>query len=131
MTFPWPWTSVRKLDALQVQLDLVKAQQLLLVDREAFNLVVDERNRLRDQVDELTNHFRRIDRIQNGLPEVERKERKELGEMPFELQMAFKGYRPTIRKLQEQWAWNQRKSGRSWELIVAEIQKNQKAREDD
>jgi hypothetical protein len=125
----WPWTSVRKLDALQVKLDLLTAQQAYMVDREAFNLVIDERDRLRGQVDELMDHAKRIDRVEHGMTEEERKKRESLGKFPFELDLAFKGYRPEIRKLQTEWAWNQRKSGRSWEEIVEEVQTNQKARE--
>ena len=118
----WPWVSVRKLDALQVECDLLRAQQLLLVDREAYEAVRSERDRLREQNDNLVAHFERLDRHDNGLPEQPRVPAEEIGPMPREMREHMKGWPRATRDRQTKLAIQERRKGKSWEDVWAEMQ---------
>jgi len=123
----WPWVSVRKLDALQVECDLLRAQQLLLVDREAYEAVRSERDRLREQNDNLVAHFERLDRHDNGLPEQPRVPAEEIGPMPREMREDMKNWDRPTRQRQTKLAEQRRRKGESWEEIWADIQKKREA----
>jgi len=93
-----------------------------MVDREAFNLLVDERDRLVTQNADLLNHVRRIDRVEHGLTEEERKKREVLDDMPYEMKRYISKYRSPTREYQEKLAWDRRKKGEPWADIWAEYQ---------
>ena len=127
----WPWCSVRKLDALQIQLDLIKAQQLLMVDREAFEVLRAERDRLVEQNAKLMKHSIAIDRVQHGLTEEERQKRKEIGPMPKDMREYFKKFDRTTRDHQCAWAKKRVQAGETWDEVWADIQTKMNARDDD
>lgn len=63
------------------------------VSRTAYDLVVDERNRLRRQNDELMETQKRIRRVHSGLPETPRKRHKqEPIELPLSLEELIGGF---------------------------------------
>jgi len=129
MNWPLVWRS--SYDALRIQLDLIKAQQLLMVDREAFEVLRAERDRLVEQVDKLIDHTRRIDRVQNGLTEEERQKRKEIGPMPKDMREYFKKFDRTTRDHQCAWAKKRVQAGETWDEVWADIQTKMNARNDD
>ncbi len=126
MKWPLVWRS--RFDKLQAEYDFLQAQQLLMIDREAFNVVVDERDRLREQVDKLLDHERRMERVEHGLTEKERQERDPIGVMPRDMREYMKKWPPQTRNHQIRLARKQRAEGKRWDEIWAEIQEKRNAR---
>ena len=92
-----------------------------LVSRRAFDLVVDERDRLRAQNDRLIEHQNRIERREAGLPEVPR-EKRPVQPMPRTLRRWIEGHgTPEIRRALMQEAHKRYAGGQSWESIEQEV----------
>jgi len=127
----WPWVSRTLYDLVLSQNEKLWGQINSMVDREAFNVVFEEREYLREKVSDLMDHTKRIDRVEHGLSEEERKERADLGEMPVDMQKYFSGWPPAIRQHQINLAWAQRRAGRTWDDIWAEILTKRKERDDE
>lgn len=94
------------------------------ISRRAFDLVCEERDRLRVQVDSLLDHTKRMDRNEHGLHEIPREQKPPLDPAPPELSeyikgFAFKGFRQRMWKN----AISRRARGESWAEIMASIKR--------
>jgi hypothetical protein len=92
------------------------------VSRAAFDVVVDERDRLRGQVEKLQEHVIRMDRVEHGTSEVPREPRPAMEPMPKELLEYCNSYGDArIRKTMRDAAFKQHRQGVPWSQIKLEI----------
>jgi hypothetical protein len=92
------------------------------VSRRAFDMVVEERDRLRVMNDQLMDHVKRINRVEHGLGELPRAKREPIETMPKQLRDYIDGFasaplRVELRDL----AFQRRIDGESWEEIIATL----------
>lgn len=87
-----------------------------------FRDACDENVRLRDQNDKLIDHLMRIDRVQNGLPEVARKSLPDLQPMPMRvLRWCNRADEPRVRARERDHLLKRHQNGESWDKIEQEI----------
>lgn len=93
------------------------------VSRRAYDVVIDERDRLREQNDALLDHIRRVDRIEHGVPELPRQPRPAFEPMPQELLHYINSYGDErFQKMQRDEAYKRHhKLGQPWSRIMAEV----------
>ena len=93
-----------------------------LVSRRAYDLLVHDKQRLEAQVDKLIDDMTRQRRVEVGMPEVPRPERKKLEPMPWELTQHIKGWLGAqTQKLQRNQALKRHAQGESWADIMADL----------
>lgn len=92
------------------------------VSRLAYDSVVDERDRLREQVAALTDSLTRIRRHEAGLHETPRPERRKLEPMPDRLKKHIEGFfNPSLRKQTRDGLYRRHARGESWPSIMDEV----------
>ena len=92
------------------------------VSRRALDLALEERDRLRAQVDRLTDHLTRIERRQAGLPETPRKERPAPEAMPRELLRYIRGHASgPMRREMIRVARTRHLAGEDWQSIQDDV----------
>lgn len=98
--------------------------QFPLVGRTAFNLLIDERDRLRKQNDELLDSFTRVRRKEAGMPEDHVRKRNVEEDIPPEVFRYISGFGSEIMQATiEEDVRRARMNGTPWEEII-EILKN-------
>ena len=94
------------------------------VSRTAFDLLMDERDRLRKQNDELLDSFTRVRRKEAGMPESHTHKRAIDEDLPPEVFEYIKGFESDVMQAAvEEDVRRARKNGTSWVEII-EILKN-------
>lgn len=96
------------------------------VSRRAYDLLENERDRLREQNDQLFEHLQRIDRVEHKLPETPRAPRRELEPMPKPVRDHIDSF--ADRKIQAEMrkeCLHRHANGEAWEKIIADIQKKE------
>jgi len=94
------------------------------VSRTAFNLLLDERDRLRKQNDELLDSFTRVRRKEAGMPEDHVRKRNKDEDLPPEVFSYIKGFDSEVMQAAvEEDVRRARVNGTTWEEII-EILKN-------
>ena len=89
------------------------------VSRVAFELVVDERDRLRKQNDEMLDSVTRVRRKEAGMPEDHARRRDLDEDLPPEVFRYIRGFENEIMQASvEEDVRRSRKAGTSWEEIV-------------
>lgn len=92
------------------------------VSRLAYETVVEERDRLREQNDSLIDGLTRIQRFQAGLAETPRPERKQVEPMPRELEeYCLKIGDPAIRQQTKREMYRRHQRGTPWSEMVREL----------
>ncbi len=93
-----------------------------LVSRRAYDVLLDERDRLRAANDQLTEHLVRMHRVEHGVAETPRAPRPPVEEMPKSLVDYFDGLGNTAmaRQLKRE-AANLHTRGESWPSIQGRI----------
>lgn len=86
-------------------------------------MVIDERDRLREQNNNLTDAIVRMQRRERGMAEVPREPRAQPLPMPRELADHIAGYAtPSIRKMLRDQAYKRHHvHGEPWDIIVTEM----------
>jgi len=91
------------------------------VSRRAYDLVVEERDYLRQQVERLQEHHQRIDRIEHGVAEVPRRERPPMQPIPKSFLDKLNAWAsPAICKANRDAAFRRHAQGVSWDVIEVE-----------
>ncbi len=99
------------------------------VSRRAYDVLIDERDRLRVQNAELLEHVQRMDRVEHGVAETPRKPREDFGRPPKLLDDYINGFAsPALRKEMHDRKWRMRAKGTAWEAIQAMIMEDVGAR---
>ena len=94
------------------------------VSRTAFDLLMDERDRLRKQNDELLDSFTRVRRKEAGMPDSHPRKRAIDEDLPPEVFEYIKGFESDVMQAAvEEDVRRARKNGTSWVEII-EILKN-------
>jgi len=95
------------------------------VSRRAYDVLVDERDRLRTQNDMLLDHVKRIDRTEHGLGELPRPQRPVVDPMPTELRKHIEGFAdPRVRKTIRDQCYRRHASGVKWSVITKYVMSN-------
>jgi len=93
-----------------------------LVSRRAYDLLMDERDRLREQVDKLLDHIKRTDRVEHGMGEVPRPQKPPLEPMPDILADYFAGFADrNIARDSRNAALRRHNRGEAWASIVVDL----------
>ena len=99
------------------------------MSRRAFDLVLDERDRLRAEVDELMAHVKRMDRVEHGLLELPYERPAPPEGMPTELQEYVDGWQDrNIRREVVRSIVQARQDGKEWDQIIREVTDPETAR---
>lgn len=89
-----------------------------LVSARAYALLLDERDRLREQNDRLTDHVTRMDRLEHGAGEIP-PSLKPLEPMPDEIVAMIRKFDTgTIRERLTSDAWKMRRREGSWDPVL-------------
>jgi len=92
------------------------------IARSAYDVVLDERDRLRAQNDRLTDHLTRVQRREAGMTETPRAPRPALEPMPRELHDYIKGIAGgSLQKEIRDRCYRRHAKGEPWQSIVQEI----------
>jgi hypothetical protein len=100
------------------------------VSRLAYEAVCSERDRLVAENGELREHLKRTDRHAQGMSEVPRAPKPELGQMPNELRahiMKFQTGAIAAQMMRE--SWRRRYRGDPWDVIKREMMQVQSIEE--
>lgn len=94
-----------------------------LVSRRAYDVVVEERDRLREKVDDLTGAVVRMQRWEKGMSETPRQPKKPTQPMPKELVAHCQGFRdPRTRRMERNGLLRRHVvNGESWDDIAADV----------
>ena len=97
------------------------------VSRRAYDLAIEERDRLRVQVDGVIDTLTRIQRAQMGMSEVPRQRKERVVEpMPPEVyEYIERTANPSLRSEQKRVVWRRHGTGESWDSILEDIQKQE------
>ncbi len=92
------------------------------ISRRAYDIVLDERDRLRAVNDQLTEHLVRMHRVEHGVAYTPRPPRAPVEEMPKSLVDYFAGLggTPTAKHLERE-VKNRHRAGESWASIQSKI----------
>jgi len=92
------------------------------VSRLAFDMACTERDRLREQNDQLTESLIRMERFKAGMAETPRPAKRATEPMPRELFEYYKGWKnPSIRKDMIDRAIRRHSRGEAWPSIKASV----------
>jgi iron-sulfur cluster repair protein YtfE (RIC family) len=93
------------------------------VSRLAYEILRDERDRLREQNDGLMEHLKRVDRVEHGMTELPREPKRVLEPMPQELvEFINEHASPHIRREMRNQAFKRYHSkGESWAQIMRDV----------
>lgn len=92
------------------------------IARSAYDVVVDERDRLRAQNDRLTDHLTRVQRREAGMTETPRAPRPALEPMPRDLHDHIRGFASkALQRTQLEEAYRRHGRGEPWDSIKADI----------
>ena len=96
------------------------------VSRLAYDLLLDERNRLRDKNDEADEHIRRITRKQEGLTESPREPKKKVEPIPIEIERIIMGFdnEQTRSDMRNHARIARHRDGTPWSVIQANLEAN-------
>ena len=94
------------------------------VSRTAYDLLLDERDRLRAKNDNWEDHMRRVERKDRGMTELPTERRKPVEPMPPELERVIEKFSSeTIRQsLRNQARIARVREGKPWSRIQAELE---------
>ena len=94
------------------------------MSRTAYELLLDERDRLRDKNDAWEDHTRRVERKDRGMTELPAKRREPVEDMPPELERVIDKFSSaTIRQsLRNQARIARVREGKPWSKIQAELE---------
>jgi hypothetical protein len=92
------------------------------VSRLAYELAIEERNRLRGQVDQLLAHVQRMDRVEHGLNELAAERKPPSEPMPEEIHEEIQrwGSPATQQRLIDE-AWEVYRKTRSWDVVAQRL----------
>lgn len=118
-----PWLSKRELKALERERERVESLLEDSVPRSLHEAVVSENERLRGQVDKLTDQLARLSRASNGLPETPREPRKPRNDvMPTRLLKYIRGFRNrNLRRKMFEDVMTRRREGETWAEIELDV----------
>lgn len=92
------------------------------IARTAYNVVLDERDRLRAQNDELLGHVVRMDRVEHGKPEIAPERKQPSEPMPREIMNVITGFgsHATRQRLENE-AWAVYRQHGSWNTVMSRL----------
>ena len=96
------------------------------ISRTAYDLLINERDRMREQVDDLQDHVQRITRRQEGMTESPREAKRPIEAIPPELEaiiMRF-GSEQTRTDMRNQARISRHRDARAWSEITAELEES-------
>lgn len=103
----WPWIARSAFDQLA----------------ETCRLVIVDRDRLRDQNDQLVEHLTRMDRVEHGIGEAVRPPRQDIPPMPQEIRKYVNGFAsPGIRRETTSAAYQLFKMQGDWIGVLSKLQ---------
>ena len=92
------------------------------VSRRAYDVLLDERDRLRAVNDQLTEHLTRMHRVEHGVAETPRAPKAKVEEMPKSLDDYFNGLgNPSMAKQLRREATSLHRAGEPWTSIQGRI----------
>lgn len=119
----WPWCSRAMLDLLMAERD--RQVSLLTNERDSLR---EELKGAREQMSKLTEHFTRIQRVENRMPEVPREAREEIEPMPSTLATYIGQWgSPKTQQMQVREARQRRQSGVPWAIVERDLRLKEQA----
>lgn len=100
-----------------------RCMRLPWISRLAYEAVLSERDRLREQVDDLLEHLQRVDRVEHGMSELPRQPRPEIEPIPGKLDAYIEGFEapPQVKAEMRREARRRRAKGQSWDGIAKQV----------
>jgi hypothetical protein len=88
----------------------------------AYDTLVDERDRLRAQNDNLLEHLKRMDRVEHGVSELPVERKAPLEPMPQMLRDYIQSFAsPSIQKEMRDQSFKRHARGEPWASILADV----------
>ena len=93
-----------------------------LVSRRAYDLLLDDVERLSTQNGKLIDDLTRQRRVEAGMTETPRPERKPIEPMPYEFQQHIKGWGGSgTQRMQRSQAYRRHQQGETWDEIMDDM----------